>query len=40
MSRCALPVLLLNLNSEMLYVIQERLEAQAVDKQKADKGAG
>ncbi|EGD77976.1 hypothetical protein PTSG_09609 [Salpingoeca rosetta] len=35
MARCALPVLLLNLNCEMLYVIEERLVAQGVDAEKS-----
>eukprot|EP00043_Microstomoeca_roanoka_P028666 m.18892 g.18892 ORF g.18892 m.18892 type:complete len:392 (-) comp8579_c0_seq1:252-1427(-) len=37
MARRALPILLLNLNCEMLYVIEERLVAQRVDAEKSSK---
>ena len=38
MSQCTLPILYFNLGGEMLYIIQQRLQAQGVQPEKAHRG--
>jgi hypothetical protein len=40
MARHAMPLIINNLGGEMVYILEQRLEAQAVPADKAKKGTG